>query len=166
MTQRLFEKKQKLLKIKQWMLKSAKNLKEINSLLWIAVFEIFFKNRREIMKLMIVDDASFMRVFIRRMIEKTDFEVVCEACDGKDAIAKFIQYKPDIITMDITMPNLTGIEALKEIKKISTMVKVIMVSAMGQEPLVREAVINGADSFIIKPFKEEKLIEVLEAMNK
>lgn len=166
MTQRLFEKKQKLLKIKQWMLKSAKNLKEINSLLWIAVFEIFFKNRREIMKLMIVDDASFMRVFIRRMIEKTDFEVVCEACDGKDAIAKFIQYKPDIITMDITMPNLTGIEALKEIKKISTMVKVIMVSAMGQEALVREAVINGADSFIIKPFKEEKLIEVLEAMNK
>lgn len=166
MTQRLFEKKQKLLKIKQWMLKSAKNLKEINSLLWIAVFEIVFKNRREIMKLMIVDDASFMRVFIRRMIEKTDFEVVCEACDGKDAIAKFIQYKPDIITMDITMPNLTGIEALKEIKKISTMVKVIMVSAMGQEPLVREAVINGADSFIIKPFKEEKLIEVLEAMNK
>lgn len=148
------------------MLKSAKNLKEINSLLWIAVFEIFFKNRREIMKLMIVDDASFMRVFIRRMIEKTDFEVVCEACDGKDAIAKFIQYKPDIITMDITMPNLTGIEALKEIKKISTMVKVIMVSAMGQEALVREAVINGADSFIIKPFKEEKLIEVLEAMNK
>ena len=118
------------------------------------------------MKLMIVDDASFMRVFIRRIIEKTDFEVVCEACDGKDAIAKFIQYKPDIITMDITMPNLTGIEALKEIKKISTMVKVIMVSAMGQEALVREAVINGADSFIIKPFKEEKLIEVLEAMNK
>ena len=118
------------------------------------------------MKLMIVDDALIMRVLIRRMIEKTDFEVVCEASDGKDAIAKFIQYKPDIITMDITMPNLTGIEALKEIKKISTMVKVIMVSAMGQEALVREAVINGADSFIIKPFKEEKLIEVLEAMNK
>ena len=166
MTQRLFEKKQKLLKIKQWMLKSAKNLKEINSLLWIAVFEIVFKNRREIMKLMIVDDALIMRVLIRRMIEKTDFEVVCEASDGKDAIAKFIQYKPDIITMDITMPNLTGLEALKEIKKISTTVKVIMVSAMGQEALVREAVINGADSFIIKPFKEEKLIEVLEAMNK
>lgn len=68
--------------------------------------------------------------------------------------------------MDITMPNLTGIEALKEIKKMSTTVKVIMVSAMGQESLIREAIINGANSFIIKPFNEEKLIEVLEAMNK
>jgi len=64
------------------------------------------------------------------------------------------------------MPNLTGIEALKEIKKMSTTVKVIMVSAMGQESLIREAIINGANSFIIKPFNEEKLIEVLEAMNK
>lgn len=118
------------------------------------------------MKLMIVDDASFMRVLIRRMIDKTNYEIVCEATDGKDAIVKFMQYRPDVITMDITMPNLNGIEALKAIKKISAAVKVIMVSAMGQEELVKEAIMNGASSFIVKPFKEDKLIELLEAINK
>ncbi|PKM55082.1 MAG: hypothetical protein CVV00_05505 [Firmicutes bacterium HGW-Firmicutes-5] len=68
------------------------------------------------MRLMIVDDASFMRVAIRRMIEKKEYEVVCEAEDGLQAVEKFQKYRPDIITMDITMPNLSGIEALKEIK--------------------------------------------------
>lgn len=118
------------------------------------------------MKLMIVDDASFMRVLIRRMVDKTNYEIVCEATDGKDAIVKFMQYRPDVITMDITMPNLNGIEALKAIMKISAAVKVIMVSAMGQEELVKEAIMNGASSFIVKPFKEDKLIELLEAINK
>lgn len=115
---------------------------------------------------MIVDDASFMRVTIKRMLEKKDYDVVCEAIDGQDAIEKFKRYNPDVITMDITMPNLTGIEALREIKKINSSVKVIMISAMGQEALIKEAVINGADSFIVKPFKEDKLIEVLETMSK
>ncbi|PKM66109.1 MAG: hypothetical protein CVU95_12295 [Firmicutes bacterium HGW-Firmicutes-2] len=116
------------------------------------------------MRLMIVDDASFMRVAIRRMIETKEYEVVCEAEDGQQAIEKFQKYRPDIITMDITMPNLSGIEALKEIKKLSSTVKVIMVSAMGQEALIREAVMHGANSFIVKPFKEDKLIEVLESL--
>jgi len=116
------------------------------------------------MRLMIVDDASFMRVAIRRMIEKKEYEVVCEAEDGQDAVDKFKKYRPDVITMDITMPNLSGIEALKEIKKLSSTVKVIMVSAMGQEALIREAVMSGANSFIVKPFKEDKLLEVLESM--
>lgn len=116
------------------------------------------------MRLMIVDDASFMRVAIRRMIEKKEYEVVCEAEDGLQAVEKFQKYRPDIITMDITMPNLSGIEALKEIKKLSSTVKVIMVSAMGQEALIREAVMHGANSFIVKPFKEDKLIEVLESL--
>ncbi len=118
------------------------------------------------MKLMIVDDASFMRVTIKRMIEKKAYEVVCEATDGQDAIEKFKRFNPEVITMDITMPNLSGIEALREIKKIRSNVKVVMVSAMGQEALIKEAVMNGADSFIVKPFKEDKLIEVLETMNK
>lgn len=122
------------------------------------------KNGGKKMRLMIVDDASFMRVAIRRMIEKKDYEIVCEAEDGQQAIEKFQKYRPDIITMDITMPNLSGIEALKEIKKLSSTVKVIMVSAMGQEALIREAVMHGANSFIVKPFKEDKLLEVLESM--
>lgn len=117
-------------------------------------------------KLMIVDDAAFMRVTIKKMIENENFEIVAEACDGYDAIQKFKQYMPDIITMDITMPNMTGIEALKEIKKINSNVKVIMVSAMGQEVLIRDAVKNGASSFIVKPFTKDKLIEVLTAMSR
>ena len=117
-------------------------------------------------KVMIVDDASFMRVAIRKMLENKAYEVVCEAVDGQDAIEKYIQYKPDMITMDITMPNLSGIDALREIKKINQSVKVVIVSAMGQEAMIKEAVINGANSFIVKPFKEEKLIEVLENMAK
>ncbi|PKM57791.1 MAG: response regulator [Firmicutes bacterium HGW-Firmicutes-3] len=116
------------------------------------------------MRLMIVDDASFMRVAIRRMIERKEYEVVCEAEDGLQAIEKFQKYRPDVITMDITMPNLSGIEALKEIKKLSSTVKVVMVSAMGQEALIREAVMHGANSFIVKPFKEDKLLEVLESL--
>ena len=118
------------------------------------------------MKLMIVDDASFMRLAIKKIVEKTDYEVVCEAIDGADAVEKYIMFKPDVITMDITMPNLSGIDALKEIRKLSKDVKVIMVSAMGQETLIKESIINGANSFIVKPFKEEKLIEVLQSVKK
>lgn len=112
-------------------------------------------------RIMIVDDASFMRLSIRRMLEKYEFEIVAEAVDGRDAVEKFKAHKPDLITMDVTMPNMTGIEALKEIRKLDTDVKIVMVTAMGQETLIREAVISGANSFIVKPFKEEKLVEVL-----
>lgn len=117
-------------------------------------------------KLMIVDDAAFMRVTIKKMLEDYEFEVVAEACDGYDAVQKFKQYMPEIITMDITMPNMTGIEALKEIKKINDKVKIVMLSAMGQEVLIRDAVKNGAASFIVKPFTKEKLVEVLTATAK
>lgn len=117
-------------------------------------------------KIMIVDDASFMRLSIRRMLEKYDFEIVAEAVDGHDAVEKYKSHKPDLVTMDVTMPNMTGIEALKEIKKIDSNAKVVMVTAMGQETLIREAVMSGATSFIVKPFKEEKLIEVLTGILK
>lgn len=118
------------------------------------------------LKLMIVDDAAFMRTSIRKMLESHDFEIVAEAADGIEAVEQFVKHKPDIITMDITMPNMTGIEALKKIKSIDQMTKVVMVSAMGQENLIREAVINGASSFIVKPFQKDKLIEVLEGVSK
>ena len=115
---------------------------------------------------MIVDDASFMRVSIRQMIESHDYKIIAEAGDGEEAVELFKKFRPEIITMDITMPVMSGIEALKEIKKIDKDVKILMVSAMGQENLIREAIMNGASSFIVKPFQKEKLIEVLDKISK
>ncbi|MCT4593675.1 MAG: response regulator [Anaeromicrobium sp.] len=117
-------------------------------------------------RLMIVDDALFMRVSIRKMLESYDYEIVAEACDGAEAVEKYKKYRPDVITMDITMPNMTGIEALKEIKEIDKDAKVIMVSALGQEVMVKEAIISGASSFIVKPFERDKLVKVLDGVAK
>ncbi len=117
-------------------------------------------------KLMIVDDASFMRVSIKKMLESCDYEIVAEAGNGLEAVEKFPLANPDIVTMDITMPDMNGIEALKEIKKIDPNAKVVMVSAMGQENLIREAVLSGASSFIVKPFQKDKLVEVLDGLTK
>lgn len=111
---------------------------------------------------LIVDDANFMRMFIRAMLEKNGFEIVGEASNGLEAIKKYKELKPDLVTMDITMPDMNGLEALKEIMSIDTDAKVVMFSAMGQETMVREAIINGAKSFIVKPFKE---CNVLKALN-
>ncbi len=115
---------------------------------------------------MIVDDASFMRISIKKMLESHNYEVVAEASDGAEAIEKFKQFNPDVVTMDITMPIMTGIDALKEIRKINKNAKVVMVSAMGQETLIKDAIINGASSFIVKPFQGDKLIEVLDGITK
>lgn len=117
-------------------------------------------------KLMIVDDATFMRLSIKKMLENHDYEIVAEASNGLEAVEMYEKYKPDIITMDITMPKMTGIEALREIKKLDSNAKVVMVSAMGQERLIREAVVNGAASFIVKPFQKDKLLEVLDGVSK
>lgn len=111
---------------------------------------------------LIVDDAAFMRLSIKMMLESNGFEVVGEAADGVEAIKQYVVCKPDIVTMDITMPNLTGIEALKAIRKQDPNAKVVMVSAMGQECLVKEAIISGAKTFIVKPFKEDHVIQTLK----
>lgn len=115
-------------------------------------------------KILIVDDAVFMRVSLKTMLEKNGFEVIGEAVNGLEAIEKYSSLKPDIVTMDITMPEMSGLEAVKGIKKIDSNAKILMVSAMGQESLVREAIINGAKGFIVKPFKEEYLIKAIDTM--
>ncbi len=115
-------------------------------------------------RVMIVDDAAFMRITIRNMLLKNGFEVVAEAENGEDAIQKCSVVRPDIITMDITMPVMDGITALKEIKKLNSTVKVIMVSALGQEAMVRDAVLSGAAGFIVKPYKEEIIVETLRKL--
>ena len=112
-------------------------------------------------KVLIVDDASFMRISIRSMLEKDGFEVVGEAADGLEAISKYKTLQPDVVTMDITMPNMTGIEAVKGILEFDAKAKILMVSALGQEKFVRQSILAGAKSFIVKPFKSEELLDAI-----
>jgi len=114
---------------------------------------------------MIVDDATFMRMTIKRILENNDFNVVAEAENGFKAIELFLQLKPDIISLDITMPEMDGIETLRKIKEIDSKAKVVMVTAMGQDKLVREAVKLGATSFLVKPFNENQLIQTFKQVS-
>lgn len=110
---------------------------------------------------MIVDDAAFMRMMLKDILSKNDFEVVGEAENGKAAVAAYQKLQPDIVTMDITMPEMNGIDAVKEIKAIDASAKVVMVSAMGQQPMVIEAIQAGAVDFIVKPFQPDRVVEAL-----
>lgn len=113
-------------------------------------------------KVLIVDDAAFMRMAIKNILVKHDFEVVDEAENGLVGLNRYKELKPDLVTMDITMPEMTGLEALKEIIAYDPAAKIVMVSAMGQEQMVMEAILNGAKSFIVKPFKEDHVIQTLK----
>ncbi len=112
-------------------------------------------------RVLIVDDAAFMRVSIKNMLTKHGYEVIGEAENGKVAIQKFQELAPDIITMDITMPEMDGLASLKKILAINPSANVVMISAMGQESMVREAVLSGAKGFIVKPFKEDIIVSAL-----
>ncbi len=114
-------------------------------------------------RILIVDDAAFMRMMIRDILLKNGFEVVAEAENGLRAIEKYKEVNPDLVIMDITMPELSGIDAVKEIKKIDSAAKIIMCSAMGQQAMVIESIQAGAVDFIVKPFQAER---VVEAVNK
>ena len=116
-------------------------------------------------KVLIVDDAAFMRISIKNMISKNGYEVVGEAENGAVAIEKYKELSPDIVTMDITMPELSGLDAMKAIVSQDPKAKIIMVSAMGQEAIVRDAVLSGAKGFIVKPFKEDGLLSALRKLN-
>lgn len=113
-------------------------------------------------KVLIVDDATFMRVSLKGMLENHQLEVVGEAENGLIGVEKYKALRPDIVTMDITMPVMTGIEALKAIREFDPQAKVVMLSAMGQEMMVKEAIISGATTFIVKPFKEEHLYQTID----
>ncbi|MBN3526202.1 response regulator [Paenibacillus apiarius] len=112
-------------------------------------------------RILIVDDAAFMRMMIRDILTKNGFDVVGEASDGAQAIEKYKEHKPDLITMDITMPEMDGIAALKEIRKMDPSAKVIMCSAMGQQAMVIDAIQAGAKDFIVKPFQADRVIEAI-----
>ncbi len=112
-------------------------------------------------KVLIVDDTVFMRTSLRLLLERNGFEVVGEADNGLSAINKYREFIPDVVTMDITMPEMDGLQALQAIKGINPNAKVVMVSAMGQEAQVRESILYGAISFIVKPYKDEHIINTI-----
>ncbi len=114
-------------------------------------------------KVLIVDDAAFTRNMLKNIINKTDYtEVVGEASNGDEAIVQYKKLKPDLVTMDLVMPEKGGIETIEEILKIDKSAIIVVVSALGQEALVLEAAKKGAKDFIQKPFKTEQIMEVLE----
>jgi two-component system, chemotaxis family, chemotaxis protein CheY len=110
---------------------------------------------------LIVDDALFMRMMIKDILSKDGFEVVGEAENGAEAVKKYAELQPDLVTMDIVMPEMDGIEAVRNIMKINPDARVLMCSAMGQQPLVVEALEAGAKDFIIKPFQPAKVVEAV-----
>lgn len=114
-------------------------------------------------RILIVDDAAFMRMMIKDILVKNGFEVVAEAENGAQAVEKYKEHSPDLVTMDITMPEMDGITALKEIKQIDAQARIIMCSTMGQQSMVIDAIQAGAKDFIVKPFQADR---VLEAINK
>ena len=115
-------------------------------------------------KILLVDDAAFMRKMIRDTLEKNGYSEVYEAVDGADAVAKYDEIKPDLVVMDITMPNMDGLEALKAIRGKDSNANIVMCSAMGQESMVMDAVRSGAKDFIVKPFKGERVIKTVTSI--
>lgn len=114
------------------------------------------------LKVLIVDDASFMRTMLIDILTSGGFELAGEATDGVEAVQKFRELKPDIVTMDIVMPLKSGIDAVREIIALNKDARIIMCSALGQESLVLEAINAGAKDYIIKPFDPDKVIEMVK----
>ncbi|KXL54546.1 chemotaxis protein CheY [Anaerotignum neopropionicum] len=112
-------------------------------------------------KILLVDDASFMRMMIKDALTKNGYSDIYEAADGVEAVTKFTEIKPDLVIMDITMPNMDGLGALKAIKQIDANANVVMCSAMGQEAMVIEAIKSGAKDFIVKPFKPDRILKTV-----
>ncbi|MGB3367877.1 MAG: response regulator [Acidaminobacteraceae bacterium] len=112
--------------------------------------------------ILVVDDAAFMRMMIRDVLTKNGYEVLGEAENGAKAVEKYKEVKPDLVIMDITMPEVDGIQAVKEIKAFDPNAKVVMCSAMGQQAMVIEAIQAGARDFIVKPFQADRVIEAVK----
>lgn len=115
-------------------------------------------------KIMLVDDAAFMRMMIKDTLKKNGFTDIVEAGNGEQAIAAYQEQKPDLILMDITMPVMDGLEALRRLKEIDPGVQVVMCSAMGQETMVVDALKLGAKDFIVKPFKPDRIMKTVNSL--
>ena len=114
--------------------------------------------------ILICDDAAFMRMMIKDILTKNGYTIVGEAENGQKAVEKYNETKPDLVMMDITMPEMDGIQALKKIKSTDPNAAIIMCSAMGQESMVIEAIKSGAKDFIVKPFKPERILKTVTGL--
>ncbi|WP_018962672.1 response regulator [Coprothermobacter platensis] len=112
-------------------------------------------------KVLIVDDAAFMRMMIKNVLTQNGYEVAGEAANGQEALGLYDKTKPDLVTLDITMPEMDGIQTLKELLKRDSSANVIMVTAMGQQQLVIEAIQLGAKDFVVKPFQPDRLLDAV-----
>jgi two-component system chemotaxis response regulator CheY len=110
---------------------------------------------------LVVDDAAFMRMMIRDILAKEGY-VIHEAVNGRDAIEKYVEIRPDLVTMDITMPEMSGLDALREIRTKDPSARVLIVSAMGQQRMIVEALESGAMDFLVKPFQPTKVLETVK----
>ncbi|MCX7922385.1 MAG: response regulator [Clostridia bacterium] len=113
-------------------------------------------------RILIVDDAAFMRMMIKDILSKNGYEIAGDAENGAKAIEKYKELVPDLVIMDITMPEVDGVTAVREIKKINSDAKIIMCSAMGQQAMVIESIQAGARDFIVKPFQAERVVEAVK----
>ena len=112
--------------------------------------------------ILICDDAAFMRMMIKDILTKNGYNIVGEAENGAKAVEKYAEFKPDLVLMDITMPEMDGIEALKKIKAADANASIIMCSAMGQQAMVIESIQSGAKDFIVKPFQADRVLEAVQ----
>ncbi|MEG1778111.1 MAG: response regulator [Angelakisella sp.] len=112
-------------------------------------------------KIMIVDDAAFMRMMIKNALSGNGYTNLLEAADGEIALETYKNEKPDLVIMDITMPNMDGLQALQAIKALDKNAKIVMCSAMGQEAMVVDAIRFGAQDFIVKPFKPDRILQTV-----
>ena len=115
-------------------------------------------------RILLVDDAAFMRKVIKDTLSKAGYTDLHEAVDGADAVEKYGEISPDLVIMDITMPNMDGLEALKAIRAADGNANVVMCSAMGQETMVIDAIRSGAKDFIVKPFKGERVLKTVTSI--
>lgn len=113
-------------------------------------------------RILIVDDAAFMRMMIKDILVNNGYEIVGEANNGIKAVEMYKKERPDLVTMDITMPDMDGITAVKEIRKADPSARIIMCSALGQQSMVMDAIQAGARDFIVKPFQPDRVIEALK----
>ena len=115
-------------------------------------------------KVLIIDDSSLMRRLLRNIVIKNGFDVVGEATNGKLGVEKYKELNPDIVTMDLVMDEMNGIEALRLIIEENPDANVIMVSSMGQEVIVRDAIVTGAKDFLLKPFDEKEVMDAIKRL--
>jgi two-component system chemotaxis response regulator CheY len=113
-------------------------------------------------RILIVDDTLFMRTLLKNILFSGGHDIVGEAADGDEAVAKYKDLKPDLVTMDVVMPKVNGIEALKQIRAMDPGARVVMCTAVGQEQMVKLAIKTGAKGYIVKPFQAPKVLEEIK----